>query len=283
MHNAKYITHEGKSVEFNVKGSNFTLNPFPLRSFTVEPQILNNQISGFLSGNTTTYPIELGVTGNSVKETAENYDYLLSLFEDDIEAVSPGTLVVNGYSLNCYINSTSPLVSMRKAKTFTATVTAENPLWYKELSTFVFTPDMSFIQNTPSAPSVDPIDYPHDYPFDYGTNQMTKTITNQSMRAAHFRLIIEGYVSNPIITINGHIYSVNVNVPENGLLIIESRAETITLVDENGDKTNVFDKRNRESNIFEKIPSGKSEVLYKDINKFFLTPIEERRFPPWKS
>ncbi len=283
MHNAKYLTHEGKAVEFNVKGGKFTLNPFPLRSFTVEPQILNNQVSGFLSGNTTSYPVEFGVTGNSVKETADNYDYLLSLFEDDIEAVSPGTLIVNGYSLKCYINSITPSVSMRKGKTFTATVTTENPLWYKELSTFVFTPEMSFIQNTPPAAAIKPINYPHDFPYDFGTNQESKTIDNKALRASHFRLIIEGYVSNPLITIGGHIYSVAVEVPELSLLIMDSREETVTLVDENGKRTNAFDKRNRESNIFEKIPPGKSEVLYKSISKFYLTPIEERRFPPWKS
>lgn len=283
MHNAKYITHEGKSIDFNIKGGNFTLNPFPLRSFAVEPQVLNNQVSGFLSGNTTSYPVEFGVVGNSVRETADNYDYLLSFFEDDIEAVSPGTLVVNGYSLKCYINGITPIISMRKGKTFTATVTTENPMWYKELSTFVFTPEMSFIQNTPSAPAVKPIDYPHDYPYDYGTNQESKTINNKALRASHFRLIIEGYVSNPLITIGDHMYSVAVEVPELSLLIIDSREETVTLVDENGSRTNAFDKRNRESNVFQKIPSGKSEVLYKNISKFYLTPIEERRFPPWKS
>lgn len=283
MHNAKYITHEGKSVEFNVKGGNFTLNPFPLRSFAVEPQVLNNQVSGFLSGNTTSYPVELGVVGKTIKETADNYDYLLNLFEDDIEAVSPGTLIVNGYSLKCYINGITPSISMRKGKTFTATITTDNPLWYKELSTVVFTPDMSFIQNTPPANAVKPINYPHNYPYDYGINQNIKIIDNKALRASHFRLIIEGFVSNPIITIGEHIYSVAVEVPELSQLIINSREGTITLIDENGKKTNVFDKRNRESNVFQKIPSGKSEVLYKNISKFYLTPIEERRFPPWKN
>jgi hypothetical protein len=281
--NAKYITHEGKLIEFNVKGGNFTLNPLPLRSFAVEPQVLNNQVSGFLSGNTTSYPVELGVVGKTIKETADNYDYLLNLFEDDIEAVSPGTLVVNGYSLKCYINGITPSISMRKGKTFTATITTDNPLWYKELSTVVFTPDMSFIQNTPPANAVKPINYPHNYPYDYGINQNIKIIDNKALRASHFRLIIEGFVSNPIITIGGHIYSVAVEVPELSQLIINSREGTITLIDENGSRTNAFDKRNRESNVFQKIPSGKSEVLYKNISKFYLTPIEERRFPPWKN
>lgn len=283
MHNAKYITHEGKTVDFNVKGGNFTLNPLPLRSFIIEPQVLNNQVSGFLSGNTTSYPVEFGVIGKNAKETGDNYDYLLSLFEDDIEAVAPGTLTVNGYSLKCYVNSITPSVSMRKGKTFTATVTAENPMWYKELFTNIFTYEMNFIPNSPSPGTTNPINYPHDYPYDYGTDVTSKYINNPAMRASHFRLIIDGYAENPAVTINGHVYSVFVTVPEGGQLVIDSREETVTLVDSSGKITNMFDKRNRESNIFEKIPSGENEILYKNIKKFYLTVIEERRFPPWKN
>lgn len=283
MHNAKYITHEGKTVDFNVKGGNFTLNPLPLRSFIIEPQVLNNQVSGFLSGNTTSYPVEFGVIGKNAKETGDNYDYLLSLFEDDIEAVAPGTLTVNGYSLKCYVNSITPSVSMRKGKTFTATVTAENPMWYKELFTNIFTSEMIFIPNSPSSGTTNPINYPHDYPYDYGTDVTSKYINNKAMRSSHFRLIIEGYTENPAVTIGGHVYSVLVAVPEDCQLVVDSRDETVTLVDSSGNITNVFDKRNRESNIFKKIPSGENEVLYRNIRKFYLTIIEERRFPPWRS
>ncbi len=282
MHNAKYITHEGKTVNFNVKGGNFTLNPLPLRSFVIEPQVLNNQISGFLSGNTTSYFVEFGVVGRTAKETGDNYDYLISMFEDDIAAVTPGTLTVNGYSLKCYVNSITPSVSMRRGKTFSATVTAENPMWYKELFTSIFTPEMHFVQNSPSTSETNPIDYPHDYPYDYGTNVTSKYISNTAMRSSHFRLVIDGVVDAPTVTIGGHVYSVNVSVPEDSQLIIDSREETVTLVDASGNTSNVFDKRNRESNVFEKIPTGENEVLFKNINKFYLTVIEERRFPPWR-
>lgn len=281
MRKASYTTHEGITVNFNTLGSPYTLNPLPFRSFEAEPTILNNRISDFSTDGVKNFSIEIGTVGTSAQETADNYDYLFSLFDTDILAVLPGTLTVNGYSLNCYINRAAPQLSLRRGKQVICTVTTEKALWYKELFTVIYTPESSLILNTPV--EFDKLTYPHGYSVGYPSVTTTLKVKNPALRASHFRLIIEGPVTTPTVIIGGHTYSADVTVPSGSKLIIGSRTETVVLVDESGTETNVFNKRNRNSYCFEKIPPGESSVAFRNIDRFFLTIIDERRYPQWST
>ncbi|MBQ3603952.1 MAG: hypothetical protein IJA02_08940 [Clostridia bacterium] len=282
MRNSSYYTnHLGIKVEFNTPNSPYTCNPIALRSFSTTAAVLSNKITAFTNEEIKSYNIELGIKGKNREETADNYDYLISIFETDTLASEPGMLTVNGYSLKCYINGFDIITSLNCAKIVAATVTSDTNCWYKELFTMLFTSDFSIVLD--SEPITYQIkEYPHGYPLGYPTELAVKEINNPALRPTHFRLIFEGPVYSPTVIIGGHTYAVNTNVEKGESLIIDSRAKTITRI-VNGEKINEFSKRNRESYVFEKIPLGINRVSYSnDIQKFFITLIDERSYPKWK-
>lgn len=64
-------------------------------------------------------------------------------------------------------------------------------------------------------------------------------------------------------------------------LLIDSLTKTITLTKADGTKENWFDKRNRDSYIFQEIPPGQNTVVWNDYFGFDLTIIEKRSEPKW--
>ena len=93
--------------------------------------------------------------------------------------------------------------------------------------------------------------------------------------------MIYGTVENPSVTIGANTYTVNAKVGAGETLLVDSLAKTITLVNAYGQKINCFDKRSRESYIFEPIPSGMNTVSWSGNFKFELTVIEKRSEPRW--
>lgn len=283
MRKASYTNHLGITVEFNNPYSFFTLNPLPLRTYEATATVMSEKITGFSEKGIKNYGIELGITGRSAAEASENYDHLMSVFETDTISAIPGTITVNGYSLKCFISGIAPQASLRRAKTVIATVTTDNALWYRELFTAKFAYDnFTIVENSPT--TYPELTYPHDYPVGYSPENTIKEINNPAMRPSHFRLIVEGSAESPAIIIGGHTYSVDVSVPLGSRLIIDSRASTIVLSDEKENTTNAFDRRNRYSDIFAKIPTGRNKVSFgSSVDCFYLTLIDERSYPQWST
>ena len=105
---------------------------------------------------------------------------------------------------------------------------------------------------------------------------------NEGFVSSNFIITIFGHVYNPTLYIGGHKYSVKVTVGENEYLTIDSMNKTIVLTKDNGEQINCFNDRDRDSYIFEKIPSGVSVVTSEhEVLQFNLTLLEERGEPKW--
>ena len=125
------------------------------------------------------------------------------------------------------------------------------------------------------------LDYPYDYSYDFTNTVGTLEIINPHYVPSNFVLRIDGAVSNPVIFINGHKYAVNVNIKQNEYLTIDSLQKTITLTEATGGVQNCFKYRDRDSNVFEKIPNGAVNISPQNALQFVLTLIEERSEPKW--
>ena len=64
-------------------------------------------------------------------------------------------------------------------------------------------------------------------------------------------------------------------------LVIDSSEKTIMLVKGSGEKVNCFNKRSRDSYVFEKIPVGANTVSWEGEFGFDVTLLEERSEPKW--
>ena len=279
MRESKFANHEGLSITFN-DGSGYTFNPAPAYNYAYSPMLIGSKITGFSLPDSVAYPVEIGVKGNTPSDVADKFDRILALFKSDITANLPGKLTINGYTLDCFVSEMTPTQNLNTLKSANFVVYTDNPQWYKEIRTYKFTPDNEIILDSVPLEELKPKAYPLGYPYGYPNPYAIKKVRNPLYTPAQFKLSIKGPCT-PSITIGGHVYAVNADISDGEMLTINSRTREITKRTADGSIINLFDSRNRESDIFQSIPVGDSDVAWNLINRFFLTLIDERLIPPW--
>lgn len=106
-------------------------------------------------------------------------------------------------------------------------------------------------------------------------------IENPLSIPCNFRIKMHGASEWPYLKVGDNIYNVDVEIPEGGYLVVDSKERTCTLYDSDGNETNVFGYRNPDHYIFEKLPPGVSEVTWGDLTPVEFTVYEERGEPLW--
>jgi hypothetical protein len=83
------------------------------------------------------------------------------------------------------------------------------------------------------------------------------------------------------VYVSGHLYQVNCDVGVGEYLTIDSVSKKIFLTANDGSTTNVFNMRNRDSYIFEKVPPGINSVILEGDFGVDIILLEERSEPKW--
>ena len=268
-----YENHLGQRFEGLPNG--VYLNYSDLRDYSWSYDTINNRISRFYRG-ITSRKIPLVVYGNSGDEAVSAMNRLHELAEVDIVAKIPGKIFVGDYYTRGYITGSvkSNYLIRRKYCKIELTLTSDDPAWYRE-HLYRFMP-------TPSTDVGEGFDYPFGYPYDYSIkSKTTQNIECNSISGNEFRLAVYGSVTNPYIKIGGHEYSVKGAIGIGETLLIDSLRKKITLTSQVGQEHNWFDNRNRDSYIFEPIPTGYHTVSWDGSFGFDLTVIEKRSEPRW--
>ena len=120
-----------------------------------------------------------------------------------------------------------------------------------------------------------------DFPFDYSNPLSSQMVENPGFTGSDFRMVIYGECEDPHIGIGEHLYEVDCTIGPHEYLTIDSKKKTIILTKQNGTTENKFRYRNRESYIFEKIPSGETLVSWDGDYKYDIILYEERSEPKW--
>lgn len=272
LENVVYKNHLNEAFEFGKNG--VFVNESDLHDYTWNITKKNNRISA-LDYAITTKKLQVTIICSTEEEGVDKRNRLFEVTEKDVLAFQPGKLYVGSYYLNCYVTKSEKqkyLVN-RRYMLVKLTLSTDCPYWVKETSTV-------FSASSGGA-DAGGFDYSHDHPFDYGNDTTAKTINNPGFVASNFRLAIMGACTNPAINIAGHVYQVNTFVASGQYLLIDSANKTVTLQSSDGTKTNVFNSRNRDSYIFEKIPAGASLVSWSGDFSFEVVLLEERSEPKW--
>ena len=267
-----YEDHFGR--RFVGLDNNVFLNYSQLRDYSWSYDTINNRISRFYR-KTTSRSIPLVVVCNNATEAATVRNRLLELAETDIEARQPGKVWVGDYYTNGYITSSEKsnyLVNKRYFE-MKLTLTSDDPAWYMD-RVYHFVPEG---QSTATSG----LDYPYDYSYEYVIGQAEQNIVCNTISSNAFRLSIYGPIVNPTVTIGGHRYTLEGTVEAGETLLIDSLSKTIVLTTASGSKVNWFDRRNRDSYIFQPIPSGVNTISWSGNFGFDLTVIEKRSEPKW--
>ncbi len=203
---------------------------------------------------------------------------ITSIFEKDITLNKAGKIQINDYYLDCFILESikSNWDIKNNNVDIELVLFAADAVWISEKKTLFRTRADEGIVTTKRN-----FDYNYDFNFDYSSDDKKRELSNTSFKSVPFKMAIYGPCENPRVLIGGSIYQVNCELLANEVLEIDSKEKTIFKLNKSGQRTNVFHLRNRESYIFEPIPSGISEVLWSGDYGFDITLFEERSEPKW--
>ena len=224
----------------------------------------NDRISGFKRGVSS---FQLPVTALTI----ERRNRLLEVTEKDVLANIPGRLYCGEYYLQCFVTAgKKDRYFRRNCMEETLTVTTDKAYWVRE------TP-LSF-RKTGKAGG---LDWPTDFSFDFTPDTTKAGLFNPDFLASNFRLVLYGPCTSPSVSIGGHVYALQASAEAGEYITIDSIEKTITKVLASGDRENLFDARNRDSYIFQRIPSGRSSVAWSGDYGVDLILLEERSEPKW--
>jgi len=267
----KYVNHVNETLEFG-KGKLF-VNESDLHDFAWSVTSKNDRISGFKKGIVSkTIPIILKC--DSEEEGLQLRNRLFEVCEKDVLAVKHGRIIIGDYYLKCFVveSKKSEYLMCDGYMKISAKITTDFPYWVKETSnTF----------NYGAGVSGKNLDFNRDFPYDYTSNLVDKQLNNTGFVETNFRMNIFGICENPQVVIAGHIYEVAVSIMANEYVTIDSINKTIILTHSDGSTENCFNKRNRDSYIFKKMPVGVSNVSANGDFKFEVVLLEERGEPKW--
>ena len=197
------------------------------------------------------------------------------VFEADVRNKRPGRVWCNGYYMDAYVIEDGHdafdemLCFVRK----TVKMLVPFPFWTKEVK-------HSFVAVDEG--SAGTADFPMDHPFDLGSDDGFEFLTVDAVGPSRFRMVVYGPCVDPVIMLGGHAYGFDgLTVGSGEYVVVDSRDKEAYMVATNGQRSNVFDYRDRDSYIFEPIPPGDVQVTRTRSVAFDLTIYDERGLPPW--
>lgn len=221
--------------------------------------------------------IDIGICAGP-EEMEESLTRILRITQYDIDRDSPGRFYIGdqyilcnlaGSAVNTFFDPEIQYVD----KTYTLVICY--PMWCREKT-------VEYLPEERGTGSAEYLDYPYDYMYDYlydssGAHQLV----NDHFAASDFQMTVYGPALNPRITIAGHVYEVLTTLYEGDYMIIDSRLCRVYKVLSDGSVMNLFNQRNKENSLFEKIPAGSNTVIYNQEFGFDVTLYQERSEPGW--
>lgn len=268
----QYKNHINEVLDFGTK--KLYVNENDLRDFAWEVTSKNNRISGFKKGIVSkTIPIIMKV--DTVEEGLQLRNKLFEVFEKDVLAVKHGKIIIGDYYLKCFVTESAKTdyLIYKGYMRINAKISTDFPYWVKESTT-----RFNYARTGETGTN---LDYNRDFPSDYASNLIGTSLINSNFVASNFKMVIHGACENPVVTIAGHNYAVNVSIAESEYLTIDSINKTIIKTLADGRTENCFNLRDRSSYIFEKIPAGTLNVASSSDFLFDVTLLEERGEPKW--
>lgn len=273
----KYVNSRGEEVDFGGKDYNHEGNE--MRSHEWKYEISNGKVKRFYKE-----PVERNISiwiDSWLESVGFNQrDRLIEVAEYDIRNNVSGRFWAGDYYTDGNVIASEPsgyIVDGRVMVT-SNTVLLPRPDWYRD-HTYQF-----YIDATPGGGEW--LDYPYDYPYDYKAMPPSRSLTNPSTFSTEFTLTVFGPAKNPTVQIGQNTYQVMYEIARGDRLVIDSRKREIYVIEVTGRMVDVFGYRKKGSvgsgsYIFEKIPTGYSNVVIDNSFGFDLTIHEEGSVPRW--
>ena len=244
---------------------------------------LANRITGlggdasYFARHPRTFELELRMRGMNHAEFINQMNTLHDVTEADMIAAEPGRLYVDDQYLACYLAVSGSAPEHLKNSNFATrkvTVLAVEPYWCTPVSVTVN-------PSTDQPTNENGKKFNLKYSYRYGTGLSGATIINNHYSAAPAIIQFFGPIANPAITIAGVTYGVNETLTATDRIVIDQITHKIYKVSETGVKTNVFNSRNKNYDIFTPIPVGSNSIVYSGDFVVQVTMIQQRSELKW--
>lgn len=273
MLKAKYINSVNEVFEFGI--NNNRINESAIRDYTWSYDSKYERVAVFyvgLSSRTITATLfnRAGKNGEMYTEAERLY----AIVEKDVKTMNQGKLYVGDYYINAFIIGSSK-------KKYSNGVVIQLELTV--LSDFIWRKEVTQMFNIGNEVPHNFLDYPYDYEYDYTLDYMGDRFFSDSITDFDFELVVQGPAINPTITVGDAVYRVLMDLDNGEYITINSVKKTVIYTNTSGQRANVFDLRDREYNIFRKMPveGGVSIVDIPDEIGVSLTAFVERSEPKW--
>ena len=280
LESLRYVNHIGEELELGSRG--VFVNYSDLHDYQWNYTEVGDKVSYFQRG-VIRKNVPIVIACQNAEDGISVVNQLMELSEKDILVKNPGRIYLMGYYLTCYIigSQKSDYLAKRGYMIATLQLLTDQPAWIKE-TTFTFNNNSSGNGQEGQLSAGQNMDLPFDYPVDYTNPFASRVVVNTGFTGSDFRMIIYGECEDPRIGVGNHVYEVECGViAAHEYLTIDSKKKTIILTRANGATVNMFKYRNRESYIFEKIPSGENLVTWEGNYAFDVILYEERSEPKW--
>lgn len=266
LENIRYENHLGETIRFD-GSENILAAHSDLRDWSL---VFDGYKFGFEDTVEKSIPLRIFGAADEVKKTRNR---LFEVVNADTTAGEYGRLWFDDYYMVCYISSSAKSRYMPDYGTITVKIWTDNPYWVKEIT-------LNFRQ---AGVIESGLKYNRKYNYQYTDYMFNQTVTNEALSPAPFRLTIYGAASNPDVAIGNQHYQVNTSLLANQYLTLTAidKEKTIVLTDQYGGKTNLFNSRNKNYDVFAPIPNGTFAVTWSGEFDFDLTVLDRRSEPPW--
>lgn len=204
------------------------------------------------------------------------------MFEYDIAAGIPGKLYVDDCYLNCFFYSNSKdnwETGVMVSCTFG--VVTDYPFWITDQKYTFLKQEDDDISELDEANELERGIIVPEFKWDFAKRSDVKRIENKSISASDFVMTIYGYVLNPKVMIAGHPYSVEAEILIGERLVIDSKKPSVKKIGRFGEVTNLWNAREKNYSVFQKIPSGYATMNWTGSFGVDLTVFDERSEPKW--
>lgn len=276
--NIVYVNHQGEKIEFGKNG--MFIRESDLLDYTWKAVEENKKLSGF-ERTIANKTVSIVVKKDTMEEFAESCNRFFEVTEKDVLAEKNGRFVIGDYYLSCYVLEVkkSKYVKNSNYTNVKIKIVSPYPFWCREKTSHFFQKDK---KPAVSSDTDEYLYYAYSYPYRYSMPADVGHLQNDHYAACDFKMIIYGPCENPSIRINGHLYEVTVVLYPGEYLVIDSRDNTVIRYLIDGRTDNRFNFRNKENDLFQKIPAGRCAVLWNTAAYGFdVTLFQERSEPQW--
>lgn len=268
----KFTHTNSKNEVLDFTSLGIIANKNDLRDFEWSISQANNKITGFYKGVVKkTIPFVFLVDANKATDI-KNLFY--EHFEYDVISRQMGHFTINGYKYYCYaVKSvkTDYLIDKRYLK-LSLQIASDDSFWYKETT--------KTIDFSKQSEGEDGLRYPFTYPFTY-KNANTSRVLSEGIVENDAIIRVYGSAENPLVKINDNVYQVDVSLASDEYMEIDTEEKTIFKYNNVGNKTNLFDLRDKRNEAFAKVPTGTLTVSANGSFKVDIVIIEKRGEPRW--